>query len=131
MRRHPSHRQGVLAFLRKVSFARVATLALLFFAANALAAWTMSVPMPETAASTSHHHCDASSGSHSDAAHAKHHDNACPCCHDGCLCFHAGGVAAPELLALRSVPPATIISSDYAITPIAVPDGELLRPPIA
>jgi hypothetical protein len=120
----------VLAFLRKVSFVRIAVLALLFLGANTLAAWTMSVPT-EATSSMSHHHCDASSRSHSDPAQTKHHSNSCPCCHEGCLCFHACGAAVPELLTLRSVSPATKMSSGYSVTPLAAPDGELLRPPIA
>jgi hypothetical protein len=108
-------------------------LTLVFVSANALAAWTMSVPAQEdvTSRPSQAHHCDSTSTSEIEHASAKSHGSSCPCCHEGCLCFHACGGALTEILVLKSAAPNVVVSTFRSVSPPVLPTGELLRPPIA
>ena len=128
-----TRRWSALAFLRKVSLARVVMLTLVFLSANVLAAWTMSVPTQNdvTSRPSLAHHCDSSSTAHFDHASSKPHGHSCTCCYEGCLCFHACGGALTEILVLKSAAPDVGVSTFRSASPPILPSGELLRPPIA
>jgi len=126
------HRRSALRHLRRVSLLRVILLASVLISANVWAAWTMSVPASAHAIAASTHHCEEAETAAPSPAHGpSEHGTSCACCHDGCLCMHACGAVAPDILALCCSAPEPMRAAHARPNPPAPPGAELLRPPIA